>query len=120
MRLLVVFSILAALLVSASLSMTHVFPMSEMSGTDCGVGLRCIQTSGSPLVDCLEHCLGQQIPSSPVTPMVFDWSVLLLIVAFASFSFPNFVRSAVLRSGRDAPFGLISRLLQLRTVEIKS
>lgn len=120
MRSLVVFFTLAALLVSASFRMTHFLPMSEMAGMDCGAGLRCIQASSSPLTDCLEHCLEQQVPSNPVTPMLFFWSVSFLMAVVVVFGFFVFVRRDAFCSGRDAPFGKISLLLQLRTVEIKS
>jgi hypothetical protein len=120
MRFFVAISTLVALLVSASLSMTHVLPMDGMAMMDCGTSTGCLEASSSPLADCLEHCLNQQVSSSPVTPVLLDFSSLIVFFAVVISSVIGPVLVDAFYSGRDAPFGKRSLLLQLRTVEIKS
>lgn len=120
MRRFIIFSILAGMVLSASLNMTHSFAMHEADGMGCEASFGCVESTGSPVVDCVQHCLNQQVPLELATPIFLDWSVLLLFFAIILSSFPNIARDDVFRSGRDAPFGRRSLLLQLRTVEIKS
>jgi len=120
MRYLIVFFILISLILSAAFSISHVFAMDHAKEMGCGVNAGCVESTGSPLVDCVDHCLSKQVPSSPVIPVFVDWIVLALVLGTVASSFSNISLGDVFQSGRDAPFGRRLLLLQLRTVEIKS
>lgn len=120
MRLFVVFSTLAALLLSASLHLGRVLPMPDMAHLSCGDGIGCIDASTSPLADCLDHCLKEQAPPSPAMPIVVGWSVVILFVCFTLLDSQELMAGDAFRVGRDASFGKYDLHKRWASVMIKS